>query len=113
MVPGPAPLLHDAHEAYIGDMVRPLKREFKEFKDIEAKVMRAVEDRFNLRYLPTDVLKWADDVVLRNEHRDLIDDGREWQVDKIGGPDIHIVPITPLEAEVAFLRYYGLYSGDV
>jgi hypothetical protein len=45
-----AGLLHDAAEAYIGDMVRPLKRSGRldEFAVIEANLARAIEVRFDL-----------------------------------------------------------------
>lgn len=43
-------LLHDAAEAYIGDMVRPLKRtpEMAPFREAEARIVQAVAQRFGL-----------------------------------------------------------------
>lgn len=43
-------LLHDATEAYVGDMVRPLKRSgrMQAYIDAEDAVMRAICDRFGL-----------------------------------------------------------------
>lgn len=43
-------LLHDASEAYCGDMVRPLKHtdEMKPYRDAEDAVMLAIADRFGL-----------------------------------------------------------------
>jgi 5'-deoxynucleotidase YfbR-like HD superfamily hydrolase len=43
-------LLHDAAEAYIGDMPKPLKSqpEMVEFRRCEEKIMRAVAERFGL-----------------------------------------------------------------
>jgi uncharacterized protein len=41
-------LLHDAAEAYIGDMVWPLKEEIPEFKQVEAGIMGAICARFDL-----------------------------------------------------------------
>lgn len=44
-------LLHDAAEAYIGDRVRPLKRtaELSDFRKIEARVMAAIVEKFDLQ----------------------------------------------------------------
>lgn len=46
----PWALLHDASEAYLHDIPRPLKRlpEFTAYLDIEDRVMRTVADRFDL-----------------------------------------------------------------
>lgn len=40
-------LLHDAAEAYVGDIVRPLKALLPEFKSIESRIMKAIEDRLH------------------------------------------------------------------
>ena len=41
-------LLHDASEAYIADIIRPIKPYLPGYKDAERKVMRAVCERFGL-----------------------------------------------------------------
>jgi len=43
-------LLHDAAEAYVGDMIRPIKHSghFDYFKNIENEIMRAIHDYANL-----------------------------------------------------------------
>jgi hypothetical protein len=43
-------LLHDAAEAYIGDMIKPLKLHFPLFKEIEDRIMEAVCVRYGLDY---------------------------------------------------------------
>jgi len=49
-------LLHDATEAYVGDMVAPLKSILLEFKEVEARVRDAICARFGLSVeLPEDV----------------------------------------------------------
>ena len=40
-----AALLHDAAEAYLGDMVKPLKNLFPAFSEIESKVMAIIGQR--------------------------------------------------------------------
>ncbi|MBS9728996.1 phosphohydrolase [Pseudomonas aeruginosa] len=67
-----AALLHDASEAYIGDMVRPLKELLPEFRQIEAVIWSAICERFDLdEQLPAEV-KRADLIALATERRDLM-----------------------------------------
>ena len=67
-----AALLHDATEAYVGDMTRPLKAVLPEYKYIEHQIWLAVCERFNiLPDLPACV-SFADMVALATERRDLL-----------------------------------------
>jgi 5'-deoxynucleotidase YfbR-like HD superfamily hydrolase len=60
-------LLHDASEAYIHDISRPLKRWLPDYQAIEERLMRAVADRFDLSWpMPTEV-KTADNMALAVE----------------------------------------------
>lgn len=60
-------LLHDASEAYIHDISRPLKRWLPDYHAIEERIMRAVADRFDLAWpMPTEV-KTADNLALALE----------------------------------------------
>lgn len=60
-------LLHDASEAYIGDMVRPLKRMIPQFQDIEHKIDRIIFQRFGLfGNIPTHI-KTLDNRMLMTE----------------------------------------------
>lgn len=65
-------LLHDATEAYVGDVVRPIKRQLPQFKEYEDKVWKAIANVFNLPYeLPKCVIE-ADCIALVTERRDLM-----------------------------------------
>ena len=43
-------LLHDASEAYIGDMVKPLKNHLPFFREVEDKLMEAICERYDLDF---------------------------------------------------------------
>jgi 5'-deoxynucleotidase YfbR-like HD superfamily hydrolase len=68
-------LLHDASEAYLGDVVRPLKYAMPNYMEYEAKVTEVVLAAFGLRP-PTKeelaIVKKFDDIMLVTERRDLI-----------------------------------------
>lgn len=57
-------LLHDAAEAYVGDVTRPLKQMLgKAYKDIETKVETAITVRYGLIYpWPVEIKKIDDDM---------------------------------------------------
>lgn len=63
-------LLHDAAEAYLGDMINPLKRVMPEYQHAEHAVWLAVCQRFNMSpCLPVSV-RMADRIAVMTERRD-------------------------------------------
>lgn len=67
-----AALLHDATEAYCGDMVRPLKLAMPTYQDIERGIWKAICNRFWMDpQLPPCVYD-ADMIALATERRDLM-----------------------------------------
>lgn len=74
-------LLHDAAEAYIGDMSRPLKGMLPKFKEVEDKIMAAVCLRFNLSPAPDmpPQVKKIDNAMLATEMRQfMLDPPAPW-----------------------------------
>lgn len=100
-------LLHDATEAYIGDMILPLKasEEFQNFVTVEARLMAAVCERFGLPKTPPPAVKVADRTMLVTEARDLMEHTpEEWHKALGVEPQIFKVsPWSPLVAESMFL----------
>ena len=65
-------LLHDAAEAYIGDMVSPLKQVMPEYKAVEARINAVVADVFGLIHPEPTAVKQADLAVLAAEREQVL-----------------------------------------
>lgn len=67
-----AALMHDASEAYLGDVAAPLKSLLPDYRRVEARLMAAIAARFGFAHpLPAEV-KRVDLLLLATEKRDLM-----------------------------------------
>lgn len=113
-------LLHDAAEAYIGDITRPLKRILGAFiAEIENRVHWAILSAFGVPPPTASVaraLAIADDAALLAERRDLLPGaGHRWAEDDSAEacPENRLAPMTPPDAERCFLEnFYNLGLND-
>lgn len=102
-----AALLHDATEAYLGDVSSPLKHQLPAYRDIEARVEAAVMTRFGLTVPLHPSIKAADLVALATEKRDLMAPDRDWDCLAHSQPDPQrITPMPPELARTLFLSRY-------
>jgi 5'-deoxynucleotidase YfbR-like HD superfamily hydrolase len=104
-----AGLMHDATEAFMGDVASPLKRLIPQYKEIEKRVERAIFERFGIALpLPIEV-KQADLIALATEQRDLMTshDRNVWVLTRGLDPlDVTIIPMDALAARRAFLARF-------
>lgn len=104
-------LLHDAAEAYIGDIPRPLKGQIFDVESIERDVMEAVVRRFNLSEdsFALNMIRNADLMALATERRDLMTPTDDvWECLKDISPWEEV--ITPWNPEVAEERFLNVFE---
>ena len=103
-----AGLLHDAAEAYLGDIVQPLKALLPEFEQIESRFSKVIGERFNVDLTHHDLVKKADLIALATERRDLMPmEIVEWD-SLIGVNPLrhHIKALNPDQAKASFINHY-------
>lgn len=106
-------LMHDAQEAYLGDVSSPLKGLLPDYRRIERVVEMVIRMNYGLPAVMSSVVKHADLTLLATERRDLdLDDGTPWPVlEGIEPLDRVITPLSPRQAMIQFLnRFNELYS---
>ena len=113
-VPGTVPadvlttLLHDASEAYIGDMTRPLKGLFPQFKVLEEKIHELVALKFDTQYPHPDWLKELDMRILTDERAQAMDkySSNDWGLEGVQPLGVQLRFWSPREAEREFILVY-------
>ena len=100
-------LLHDAAEAYVVDIPRPLKKFIIGFAEIEQRVMLAVCEKYGMSPHEPSSIKYLDNRILATE-RDQIMAISDAAWDPLPPPlPITLVGWSPLEAKDQFLRRLG------
>jgi hypothetical protein len=100
-------LMHDATEAYVGDVIRPLKPALAGYKAIEDQVWLAIASRFGLPSGLPNEIKAADNAVLLAEQKVLMKDApAPWCV---GGEaaKVLVTGVAPKVAEREFLDRFA------
>jgi hypothetical protein len=103
-----AGLLHDAAEAYLGDIVQPLKELLPEFAQIESRFANVIGERFKVDLTHNELVKKADLIALATERRDLMPmEIVEWD-SLIGVSPLNksITPLNPDKAKAEFISCY-------
>lgn len=107
-------LLHDAAEAYLIDLARPVKHQpgMAAYRDAEHKIMLAVRERFGLEGEQPVSVTLADHRMLITESHQLMNRHPDWFVNwpKLGEPysDVRIAAWSPRNAERLFLNQFEM-----
>lgn len=100
-------LLHDATEAYMNDIARPIKHtpEMAGYRAVEDRLEKFIAKEWGFETLTPPPVKWADMVCLATETRDLMGDPKDWDLPH-GPAEWIIVPQVPEAAKQEFFRTY-------
>jgi uncharacterized protein len=111
-------LLHDASEAYIADVSRPVKHlpAFQQYREAEARLQRVIAERFGLLEEEPQEVRDVDAEILGSEVAELLPnaDLTEWGLAMPGGKMPELLPLlvigmNPEDAKRSFLhRFYEL-----
>jgi 5'-deoxynucleotidase YfbR-like HD superfamily hydrolase len=92
-------LMHDAAEAYIGDMIKPIKIHFPKFSEIEDNIMRAIALKFDLKLEYMEVIKEYDNKAQQIEY------------DTFYAKTNHLNYLTPEQSNSCFIdKFYDLLT---
>jgi uncharacterized protein len=92
-----AALMHDASEAYLIDVPRPIKNKLANYKEIEGSVMTLIAAKFGFQWPLHDEVKRADETMLQKEWDEIMM--------SCGNPSCY----SPQEAKAKFLTQFEIY----
>jgi 5'-deoxynucleotidase YfbR-like HD superfamily hydrolase len=104
-------LMHDATEAYVGDMTSPLKRELPQYESIERRFKTAISIRFQLNpFEQPPLIKVMDNIACSTEaihfFGDIIKKDGWWDKELVATDKFKPECLEPMEAFEAFLIQY-------
>jgi 5'-deoxynucleotidase YfbR-like HD superfamily hydrolase len=107
-------LMHDASEAYLVDVPRPLKRsgKFDTYLEFEDRMQRAICKRFGLPEKEPPSVKKADQILLATEARDLMAPLRSDWVQPCEPLPFKIDPLPQQEAKNMFMKRFFDLTGN-
>jgi len=112
-------LLHDASEAYLSDIIRPVKytERMKGYLEIERQLEKVIAKRFSIPFPMTEDIKYADDMALIAEGYALFKPIPDWVFRRLQGSGLS-EPLyqletcwTPLVAKGMFLKRFMELKG--
>lgn len=103
-------LLHDATEAYMGDLVRPIKHQMALYQSVEEELQKVIFHNYGLlTFMPREV-KEAD-LRITGDERDVLMLPRQWSTDGLEPLGVWIRTWRPKEAEQEWLeRFQALFA---
>lgn len=102
-----AALLHDAHEAFMGDVSAPLKTLLPDYRELEDTVQTAVLARFGIRTPLDPRIKTADIQMCTAEKQQIMNTKRAWVTDTYGVAPVRILCLEHKEARDFFLHEWA------
>lgn len=107
-------LLHDATEAYMGDLPKPLKNMLPDFRAVEQRVESVIRSKFGLTDVYNEFVKDIDLRMLKTEKQQLFEnDSVPWSgFHELEAFDVKIRHWKPKDAAVVFMAMFEMLRGD-
>lgn len=106
-------LMHDASEAYLPDVARPIKPFLNGFREIENHLLEMIFKNFELEYPMSAVVKYVDGRLCITEAAQLGFDVSEWELATQYYPyNIPINPVGPEKAKELFMERFKELNGN-
>lgn len=113
-------LLHDAAEAYVGDIPRPIKRSLINFDKMEFDILQMIYEKYGVWdfyeeevFIKPDSVQFVDDILLSTERRDLMKSGVMGWV-KLPPPITKKIRLwKPQKAEKKFINLFNKYMAII
>lgn len=103
-------LLHDAAEAYIGDIISPVKQyiDCTKLKVLEHNLNQVIRTKFNLENNSDvqNLIRYYDLRMLRTEQLQAMASGEQWGIENVEPLNVEILFYSPESAEKLFLDMY-------
>ena len=103
-------LLHDASEAYTGDISRPLKQLLPDFKRIELELEEIIAKKFDLVWPHPQSIKEFDTRILADEKARVMRDSDVWSMENVKPLGVMIECWGPGRARTEFLKTWRALS---
>lgn len=104
-----AALLHDASEAYICDIPRPIKPSLDNYFDMELKIEKVIQEKYSIT-AKTDLINYYDQHICGEEARQLFLNVPDWVEDSDRIDGVKINAWTPDQAKKEFLDRFDRYN---
>lgn len=102
-----AALLHDATEAYVVDVPRPIKYLLPDYREVENRAWEAITKQFRIDLILPEQVKEGDNRILINERNLLMPRAERWTIDDMVDPlPIDVIGWEPRIAERRYLERY-------
>jgi len=112
-----AALLHDAAEAYVGDIARPIKHDnaFKYAREIEQQILGKIMLKYNCTGADWQLIKKADNIMLATEAKyNMADSGKGWYLPEAALDVVKIAELPDIDdTEFMFLCKFEEYGGKL
>lgn len=102
-------LLHDASEAFVGDVSSPLKKLVPQYQEIENGVQKAIANHFDLPYPYPKEVHEADKKMYWSERQTVADNGVKdtlWHQDRRAARKVSALGMSPTMARRMFMSRY-------